>query len=256
MKVAVAGKGGVGKTSVVAIMARELARGGRRVLAFDFDMNPGLAISVGPLDRDPRLPSEAATASEGAQYGYTLRPELSPREAVESYAGRGPDGLRIMSFGTIDRARHDLTRTHMALREVAVGFDEVGWDVLVDLEAGTKDVYDGTYVPFVDLIVGLTDGSEAANLTCRRLESIARAQGGPKVGIVLNRSTPAHIDAARTLAARLEAPFLGSIPQDDDVRRADIGGTPVVDYAAGCPAVRAIRELATRLREEIEESQR
>lgn len=248
MRVALSGKGGVGKTAVTGMLVRHLARAGRPVLAFDFDVNPGLERSVGPLDRDPRLPPAAVTARDGAQYGHELRPDLTPTAAALEFAATGPDGLRLLSFGRMTTAFHDLGTTHFALRQIADGFNGGDWDVVVDMEAGTKDVFDRSYIRFVDLLALVTDGSGVAGLVCRRLASIAREQGEPPVGLVLNRATPARRQAARELAAELGVALIGEVPDDEGVRRADVAGEAVSDHAPDTPALTAVGELAAALR--------
>lgn len=241
---AITGKGGVGKTAVTAMLVRVLAHRGRRVLACDFDVNPGLDISLGPLEGDGRLPREAVAERDDGQYGFALREDLTPRAAVERFAAVGPDGLRLLSLGSIGAADHDLAQTHYAVRQVAAGFDEPGWDVVVDMEAGTKDVFDGGYVGFVDVILAVTDSQPIAELVCRRLTGIAAGQPGPPVGVLSNRTTPPRLAAAERLAEQLGVPMVGAVPQDEQVRRADVEGVPVVDYAGfEVPAVRAVEAL-------------
>ncbi|MDQ3532311.1 MAG: AAA family ATPase [Actinomycetota bacterium] len=252
MRICFAGKGGTGKTTLVGALARVLASRSRRVLVCDFDVNPGVELSLGPLDGDGRLPIDAAANSDVAQYGFQLRPGLSPGEAVVLYAARGPDGIRLLSFGTIDTAHHDLAQTHMAVRQIAASFNEPEWDVIVDMEAGTKDIYDGTYVSFVDLAVLVTDGTPVAELTCRRLASIARAQGGPPVSMVANKVTPHNLPRAQALAEELDVNLVGTVPRNDAVRRADLHGLALVDYAPNAPAVSAVHTLANGLRLEAE----
>jgi len=77
MKVAVAGKGGSGKTSISGTMARVLARDGHRVLAIDADSNPNLALTLGiPAERMvdmPTLPRDLLRRSEqGTELSETL----------------------------------------------------------------------------------------------------------------------------------------------------------------------------------------
>jgi hypothetical protein len=103
------------------MLARTWGASGRRVLAVDFDVNPGLELSLGSLRGDPRLPREAVVERETAQYGFCLSPDLSPADAVERHAAEGPDGIRVISFGSIERAAHDLVSTHFAVRQVAAG---------------------------------------------------------------------------------------------------------------------------------------
>lgn len=243
MRIAVSGKGGVGKTALAATLCRVLARQGRGVLACDFDVNPGLAISLGAVDGDGRLPREAVMASEAGEYGYALRDDLTANEMVARYAATGPDGIRLVSLGTIDGSTHDLAATHLATRQVAHGFDEPSSDTVIDLEAGTGGVYDGGYVGFVDLLLVATDGSPAGDLTCQRLVALARALGRPPTAMVATQATPETADAAE-----LDVALVGRVPDDDAVRRADVAGEAIVDAAPDCAAVTAVTQLADSLR--------
>jgi len=96
MKLAVAGKGGSGKTSISGTMARVLARSGHRVLAIDADSNPNLALTLGiPTERfndQPTLPRGLVERTEGG--GTVLK--LSLDEVVESHSLTGPDGVTLL----------------------------------------------------------------------------------------------------------------------------------------------------------------
>lgn len=100
MRVGVAGKGGVGKTTVSATLARLLARRGHQVVAVDCDSDPNLALNLG-LGED---------VSGGLrpfldQTGPTRRlPEgLGARELVEEYGYLGPDGVRVLLAARIEK---------------------------------------------------------------------------------------------------------------------------------------------------------
>ncbi len=95
MKVAVAGKGGSGKTSISGTMARLLARGGRRVLAIDGDSSPNLALTLGipqeQMSAMPTLPRDLLDRSSG---GAVLTKTLE--EICASHSVRGPDGVTLL----------------------------------------------------------------------------------------------------------------------------------------------------------------
>src|SRR5688500_13253531 len=110
MRIAVAGKGGTGKTTIAGTLARALARDGRRVLAIDADTNPNLASTIGiPADRaetlsglpldllerreEPGCPSRTITV-------FTADPE----QIANTYGIVGPDGVRLMVMGKVGHA--------------------------------------------------------------------------------------------------------------------------------------------------------
>jgi CO dehydrogenase maturation factor len=95
MKLAVAGKGGSGKTSISGTMARVLARDGHRVLAIDADSNPNLALTLGiPAERTdhmPTLPPDLLRRTEqGTQLSQTLE------QLCTSHSLTGADGVTLL----------------------------------------------------------------------------------------------------------------------------------------------------------------
>lgn len=100
MRIAVSGKGGAGKTTISATLARLLARDGYRVTAIDGDPNPNLGAALG-LSADARarlrrVPIDVLDEHEDAQGNYHV--ELNrPLAAIEhEYAVRGPDGVQVL----------------------------------------------------------------------------------------------------------------------------------------------------------------
>ena len=95
MKLAVAGKGGSGKTSISGTMARLLARSGRDVLAIDGDSNPNLALTLGIApDRMDTLPTLDRGMLRRTDSGTALAAPLEDIFATHSVVG--PDGVRLL----------------------------------------------------------------------------------------------------------------------------------------------------------------
>jgi len=91
MKLAVVGKGGAGKTTTAAVLARTLARRGARVVALDCDSNPNLGISLGIGEAETeRLVSMRAALDAGEE-------EHAPGwdQLVDRFGSDGPDGVRL-----------------------------------------------------------------------------------------------------------------------------------------------------------------
>ena|SRR2546428_8562872 len=95
MKLAIAGKGGSGKTSISGTMARLLARDGHRVLAIDGDSNPNLALTLGiPAERMSRVPTLPPDLLRRTERGLELSRSL--QEVCDSHSLAGPDGVTLL----------------------------------------------------------------------------------------------------------------------------------------------------------------
>jgi CO dehydrogenase maturation factor len=95
VKLAVAGKGGSGKTSISGTMARLLARQGHRVLAIDGDSNPNLALTLGiPLERVDELPTLPRDLLKRSDVGVELTKTVE--EICDSHSLVAPDGVTLL----------------------------------------------------------------------------------------------------------------------------------------------------------------
>jgi CO dehydrogenase maturation factor len=96
MKLAIAGKGGSGKTSIAGTMARRLAREGNRVLAIDGDSNPNLALTLGidpqGVEAPPTLTREMVERGPGGAARLTVALE----ELCDTHSLTAPDGVRLI----------------------------------------------------------------------------------------------------------------------------------------------------------------
>ncbi len=106
MRVAVAGKGGSGKTTIAGTLARILARDEHQVLAIDADPNPNLAVNLGidpeTAARIEPVPHSFSHHSEDAEGHYTVGMDLSPEEIVARYGTTGPDGVKLLVVGRVE----------------------------------------------------------------------------------------------------------------------------------------------------------
>ncbi len=95
MKLAVAGKGGSGKTSISGTMARLLARSGHRVLAIDGDSNPNLALTLGiPPEQMSDLPTLTRDLLDRTPEGARLAKTLE--EICATHSVKAPDGVTLL----------------------------------------------------------------------------------------------------------------------------------------------------------------
>ena len=105
MRIAIAGKGGSGKTTISGTLARLLARAGRQVVAIDADTNPNLATTLGvqpdrakDITALPRSLLKRETQPDGSMRSTFLR---DPMEVLEEYGTRTPDGVRLVVMGAV-----------------------------------------------------------------------------------------------------------------------------------------------------------
>lgn len=110
MRIAIAGKGGTGKTTISGTMARSLARTNRRVVAVDGDSNPNLSAILGGNGRGVQasevrtLPAdllERVEEPDGTTRTVLARP---PSRIVEEYGSTAPDGVKLLIMGRIGHA--------------------------------------------------------------------------------------------------------------------------------------------------------
>ncbi len=103
MKLAIAGKGGSGKTSISGTMARMLARRGHRVLAIDGDSNPNLAMTLGlPIARMRHMPTLPRDLIRRAEGGVELTRTLE--EVCETHSLEAPDGVTLLVMANPEHA--------------------------------------------------------------------------------------------------------------------------------------------------------
>ena len=105
MRIAIAGKGGPGKTTIAGTLARVLARGSREVLAIDADSNPNLASVLGipaakarEIVGSPRSLMQRITSADGTTQAVF---SADPEEVLREYGVVGPDGVRLMVMGKV-----------------------------------------------------------------------------------------------------------------------------------------------------------
>jgi CO dehydrogenase maturation factor len=99
MKIVVAGKGGVGKTTVAGTLARSLGRAGHSVVALDADANPMLGISLGV---GPEATDALVAVRQGLEDGDSEH-EPTIEGFVDRFGTEAPDGVRLVVASRIDQ---------------------------------------------------------------------------------------------------------------------------------------------------------
>ena len=221
MKVAVAGKGGVGKTTVAASLARCWRDLGYRVVAVDADPDANLAGTLGyrgpaitPLVQLKSLIEERVGGGEG--WGGFLR--MNPRvDDIPGQFGVEVDGVRVLVMGTIERGKRGCAcPENILLREVLNHLMLNGHErVVVDMEAGLEHLGRGT-AEGVDAMLVVVEPGWASLQTAARVVSLAGDLGIRRTCAIANRiACAADLDFVRAHLAATE--MLGVLPADRDL---------------------------------------
>jgi CO dehydrogenase maturation factor len=248
MKLAIAGKGGSGKTSISGTMARLLARSGRSVLAIDGDSNPNLALTLGiSADRMSELPTLPAGLLQRNPDG-TRQLTQTLDEIKASHSVTGPDGVQLLVMALPQHAgKGCLCGMHATVRsiiEVAANRDE---DIcILDTEASPEHLSRGTAM-YADAMLAVVEPYFKSLETGRRMAVLAQDLGLERVALVANKiRDDQDLDAVRTFSDRHGLQLGGTVPFGDELPQAERAGEAPLDFAPDAPAIRAIGELAHR----------
>jgi CO dehydrogenase maturation factor len=248
MKLAVAGKGGSGKTSISGTLARLLARSGHDVLAIDGDSNPNLALTLGnPADEmsAPRvLPRGLVERTDG---GVRLTQTLD--EITASHSVRAPDGVTLLVMAHPQHAGVGcLCSMHSTVRSLIEASGAGERDVcILDTEASPEHLSRGT-AAYADTMLVVIEPYFKSLETGRRMAALGKDLGIGRVALVANKiRDDRDMEAVRSFAQRYELEVAGVIPYDDAFVSAERAGAAPLDHAPDAEAVGAIGALAAYL---------
>lgn len=248
MRVALAGKGGVGKTTLTATLGRSIARSGVPVTAIDADSNPNLAASLGV---DPREASDRAFLPPDLVSRKPSGPALtrSVDAVLQDHALEAPDGVRLLRMGQPQHADEGcLCAAHATVSALLYDLGRrEGALTLIDLEASPEHLSRGT-ARHADLLLLVTEPYYRALETVRRLASLAAELAIPSVAVVANKvRSGADADAVAEFCHRHGLALAGSVPWSDTVLGADGRGQPLIDADPDGAVVTAVGALAAGL---------
>ena len=250
MKIAITGKGGVGKTTVAAILARLYADEGRPVLAADVDPDANLGMALGftaeemaeiiPISKMRELIAERTGAGDET-FGKFFR--INPKvDDLPDKLAKEKNGVRLLLLGTVETGgtvcvcpEHVMLRqllAHLVLRREDV--------VILDMEAGLEHLGRGTAGGMDQFIVVIEPGERSVQ-TYRQVVKLASDLGVKKVRVVANKVRNAE-DEAFVRSRIPEEALLGVVHYNGEVQEADRSGKSPYDYSEQTVAeIRAIK---------------
>ncbi len=228
VKIAVTGKGGVGKTTLSGTLARMLARDGYDVLAIDADADMNLASSLGianapkPLTEYKDLIEERAGEKGGM---FRFNPKVD--DVVERFGVVGPDNVKMLVMGTVERGgsgcmcpASSFLRAflrHVVLKEKSA--------LILDMEAGIEHLGRGT-TRGIDLMIIVVEPGMRSIETAQRIKELSEGIEIKNLAAVINKGTSANI---KPKLEELGIPVLGEVPYDPDLVEADFNGLAPID---------------------------
>jgi CO dehydrogenase maturation factor len=256
MKIAIAGKGGVGKTTLSGVMARYLAEEGYTVLAIDADPDANLASALGfpaellkgvtPLAEMTPLVEERTGAQKGTFGGvFKLNPKVD--DLPDSYSVTH-HGVKLLILGNIPQAEGgcfcpENVLLKGLLHHILVGRDEV---VIIDMEAGLEHLTRGS-TKHVDAFLIVVEPGQRSITTAHQICRLAKDLSVPKVYGVGNK-VAAPEDQALIEKGLTEIPFIGHIAFNQKIVEADKQG--ISPYDLNGALKEEVKKIIERLRGE------
>lgn len=234
MKIAVTGKGGVGKTTLSAVLSHIYTREGKRVVAVDADPDTNLAQAFGLTGKDIEALRPVAELTDVITERTGARPgsmggvfKLNPRvDDIPEEFGKRINGITLLVMGRSKEAASgcycpESVFLRRLLRHLVIERDEV---VIVDMEAGIEHLTRGT-ADGVDAFIIVVEPGQRSIQTAHTVKEMASGLGIKHLFVVANKVREER-DIEFIRSALGDMHLAGAIMFRPEIMEADIGGTP------------------------------
>lgn len=251
-KIAISGKGGVGKTTLSALLCHLYASEGKKVLAVDADPDANLGMALGftnqeleqvtTITHDRKLIKERIGAELGSSgQWFVLNPKVDdiPERYVVQRKGVKLLQLGMTSTGGSGCYCPENTFVKTLLNHLVLEEDDT---VIVDMEAGLEHMSRGT-ARGVDAFVVVVEPGQRSFQTARATVKLAQDLGVERVFVVANKVRPGLQESIQDHLASL--PILGMLPYEPEAVTADLTGKTLFEV---CPQmVERVAEIKANL---------
>jgi CO dehydrogenase maturation factor len=263
-RVIITGKGGVGKTTITALLSYLLVRDGYTLLAVDEDPQMNLPYALGvpkeqseavvPLTRNLDYIEEKTGARPGAGWGSLLKLNPDVSDVVQRFGIKGPGGINILVMGTVVQPATGCLCPENALLEAIVRYinlveREV---ILMDTQAGVEH-FGRSLAQGFDRAVLVTDPTFNAVNVALHAARLAKDLGIPSRYLVINRVRSEHdIQKVRALIAGSESLFTDQfvLPYDEQLIECEPGVKPLLAVIPPPPFVMELDKVKSALVED------
>jgi CO dehydrogenase maturation factor len=265
MKIAITGKGGVGKTTITGTLARLLGRDGLKILAVDADPNYNLwstigideqiALSIQPLLENEVLIREKTNSKWVEVLGnfFEVRPRVD--DITSEYTVQGPDNVSLLVAGTVNMGGQGCMCPSAALLKALISHLNIDSDeaFIMDMDAGIENLGRGTTRGMDILLVVVEPGKRSLD-TIERIKGLAEDIGLERVFAIGNKIL--NTDDRTFISEKLQSlsiPLLGIVPYDEVLREADKRSIAPIDLDENCPAIQAMKIIKNELIKKLDE---
>ncbi len=255
MKIAISGKGGVGKTLLASLLSKLFAKSGYSVLAIDADPDANMAATLGfshpekiiPISEMKDLVAERTGAQPGRAAAYfKMNPKVD--DLPEKY-WQELDGVKLMVMGRTKRGGSGCYCPESVLLKALISHlllarDEV---IIMDMEAGIEHLGRAT-ASAVDKLIMVVEPGRRSLETARTIQGLAGDIGLKNVALVGNKIR-GQSDRDFLAGSLPDLEFIGFIPYDQAIVDADLDSQPLLDASA--PVTGEITDIFHKLTAEV-----
>ena len=251
-KIVITGKGGVGKTTIIATLSRLLARDGHRVLVIDCDPSMNLALSLGvslsdvvPLaENKANIHERLGLGMDEQEHTHGNGNEIEIDEVIDDYIVETQDGVKLIVMGTIPYGGSGCLCSSIALVKLLIGYITSGYHdfVMVDSQAGVEIFGRGLASEF-DFTLAITEPMPKAIEVTRHVMKLSRDLGVKKQIVIVNKVENGTECETISRELGLNADQMYSVRYDRNVIDADKKGLLILDYAPQASVVEDIQRI-------------